>query len=331
MIELSAAVKNDLPRIAVSLGDPGGVGPEVALMAVHNAEIQSMCTPVLVGDAAVIEQAARVTGLMTDSVIWREPIDSPRGNYLTGQVHAANGAFAYTAVCTAAKMVLNGEAVAMCTAPLNKEAMFEAGYDFPGHTELLAHLCGDLPVRMMLEGGGVRVVLETIHVGLASVSSMLRIDGIVDTLQMCDAWGQMFMGIAHPRIAVCGFNPHAGEGGKFGKEEIVVIAPAVRQAVQKGICACGPLSADTIFHRQIQGDFDIVLAMYHDQGLVAVKTVGFDDGVNITMGLPIIRTSPDHGTAFDIAGTGKANPASMICALKRAAQFASVRAKQVRA
>ena len=317
---VNSEVSLSLPRIAISLGDPGGIGPEVALRAALHPDVQSLCSPVLVGEPAVVDRAAAVTGLCADGLEIYEPEETPYGDYVIGGVSAVNGAAAYAAVCAAARLALSGSVSAICTAPLSKEAMHLSGRDFPGHTELLAALCGDVPVRMMLEGGGIRVVLETIHVGLARVSSLLTTDGIWDTLRMCDAWGRRYLGRI-PKIAVCGFNPHAGENGKFGDEEARVITPAIQAAVSAGVKAEGPLPADTVFFRQLQGDFDLVLAMYHDQGLVAVKTVGFHDGVNLTMGLPFVRTSPDHGTAFGLAGLGTASPDSMISALKRAAQL----------
>ncbi len=312
-----------LPRIAVSLGDPGGVGPEIALMAAHDAEVRACCVPVFVGEKAVIERAAKATGLACDGIVYFEPPDTPHAEYAIGHVDPNNGRAAYTAVCAAIDLSLTGKTSGVCTAPLNKEAMFAAGYHFPGHTELLAYRCGNVPVRMMLMGGGVRVVLETIHVALAKVSEMLNIEHMVASLRMCHDWGCKYLRHA-PMIAVCGFNPHAGEGGNFGDEEGRVITPAIERAAVEGIRAVGPLPADTVFHRQIEGEFDIVLAMYHDQGLVAVKTVGFNDGVNLTVGLPFIRTSPDHGTAFDLAGTGKANPQSMISALLTTAKMVAI-------
>lgn len=309
-----------LPRIAVSLGDPGGIGPEIALRAAVHPTITKVAHPILVGAKAVLQRAARITGISIDGLQLIQPPHTAASEeaYPIGVICAANGAAAYAAVCAACDLVLAGEADALCTGPISKEAIHKAGYDFPGHTELLAERCGNAPVRMMLEGGGVRVVLQTIHVPLATVSSLLTTGAILETLQMCHEWGTRYLGKT-PAIAVCGFNPHAGENGKFGTEEQLIIGPAVALAQAQAIRADGPLPADTVFHRQIQDEFDIVLAMYHDQGLVAVKTVGFHEGVNLTIGLPFVRTSPDHGTAFALAGTGTAAAHSMVSAMRKAA------------
>jgi 4-hydroxythreonine-4-phosphate dehydrogenase len=260
------------------------------------------------------------------TIVVIEPEGLPREEFVVGKINAANGRAAHACIVAAVNALLSGHADALCTAPIAKEAMFTAGFDFPGHTELLSRLCGNAPVRMMLEGGGLHVVLQTIHVPLASVPSLLNRESILETLNIINRWAKVYFG-NHPKIAVCGLNPHAGEGGHFGSEETEIISPAIKSAISDGIKCSGPYPADTVFHRAIRGDFDIVLAMYHDQALIPVKTLDFDHGVNTTIGLPIIRTSPDHGTAFDIAGKGMAKETSMTSAVLRAAQLASERTK----
>lgn len=319
-----------LPRIAISLGDPGGVGPEVVVKALARPEVRSRLCPIVVGDAALLQQTSSRLGLALEfsceakpgdvEIRVLEPVRRPL-HYRCGEVSAANGSAAHGWIMEAVRLALVHEAEAICTAPISKEAMFAAGFAFPGHTELLAEQCGGCPVRMMLEGGGLHVVLQTIHVPLALVPGMLSTAGILESLEISQGWARRHVG-PEPRIAVCGLNPHAGEGGHFGREDLDIIAPAVAAAREKGIAASGPHPADTVFHRALQGDFDLVLAMYHDQALIPVKTLDFHRGVNVTLGLPIVRTSPDHGTAFDIAGRGMANESSMTSALLRAAELA---------
>ena len=323
------------PRIAISMGDPGGVGPEVVARALTREDVRAACTAVVVGDAGVMDAAARSAGLAlrfaaTDEPATRLPPGvvpvvachpAPAGGYAVGRVDAENGRAAFAWICAAVHMVRNGVADALVTAPIAKEAMFAAGFTFPGHTELLADLCGGCDVRMMLAGGGLRAVLETIHVPLASVPSLVTRDGLSRTIEITARWGARHVA-PKPRIAVCGLNPHAGEAGHFGTEEADAIQPAIDDARERGHDVSGPYPADTIFHRMRQGEFDFVVAMYHDQALIPVKTLDFHGGVNITLGLPIIRVSPDHGTAFNIAGRGRADASSMAAALLHAAGFA---------
>lgn len=311
------------PRIAITMGDPGGIGPEIIAKALAENIVQCACEPLIVGSRPVIEPAIdslKDNAPETPEIV--EPDDLPRVEFKRGEVHATNGAAAAACIRRAVQMVQSGLADAICTAPISKEALFAAGIQFPGHTEMLAHLCGDAEVRMMLEGGGLHVALETIHVALSQVPHLLTTSRIVRTLEIMSGWAGRHMP-AHKRIAVCGLNPHASEAGHFGNEEAEVISPAIQQARDRGIDVTGPLPADTVFHRVLQGEFDLVLAMYHDQALIPVKTLDFDHGVNVTLGLPIVRTSPDHGTAFDIAGRGIARHTSMIAALLRAAELAS--------
>ena len=334
-----------LPRIAISMGDPGGVGPEVTARALARADVQAALTTVVVGDADLLNIAAQTctldvsfhavqdptaiaAGATPRQIPVLETYPRPSQGYAMGQVAVENGCAAHDWIASAAEVVASGMADALVTAPIAKEAMFAAGFDFPGHTELLSRLCGDCDVRMMLAGGGLRAVLETIHMALADVPRTITRESLRRTIDITAAWGQRYV-TSSPRIAVCGLNPHAGEGGHFGNEEIETIAPAVQDARQRGIDVAGPFPADTIFHRMREGEFDFVVAMYHDQALIPVKTLDFHGGVNITLGLPIIRVSPDHGTAFDIAGRGCANESSMASALLHAAGFARRAAKTV--
>ncbi len=210
----------------------------------------------------------------------------------------------------------------MATAPISKEAMHRAGHDYPGHTELLAELCGTEDYVMMLAGDVLRVALVTIHEALKDVPGLIGRERVLKTIRVTAAGVRRLTGIQQPRLAVLALNPHCGEGGKFGNEEQESILPAVRAAQEEGIDAVGPLSADTLFHFAQQGHYDGVVAMYHDQGLIPLKMLHFDDGVNITLGLPIIRTSVDHGTAYDLAGTGKASEKSLLAAIRMAAGMA---------
>lgn len=303
------------------MGDPGGVGPEIILKALTDERVGAALEPVLVGSKRVLQLAAENCGCpLPEEVV--QPPDLGNETFVTGVVDARNGGAACQCIVHATHMALDGKVAAICTAPISKEALYAAGVHFPGHTELIAHECGDSEVRMMLEGGGLHVVLETIHVALADVPKKLTVASILRSIQICAQWGRKFIG-PEARLAVCGLNPHAGEAGHFGREEIEVIAPAIERAKSQGIIVSGPYPGDTVFHRSRKGDFDMVLAMFHDQALIPVKTLDFDRGVNVSIGLPIIRTSPDHGTAFDIAGKGIANPSSMISALLRAAELAT--------
>ncbi len=331
----------DKPVIAITLGDPGGVGPEVVVKALARSDVGDALRPFVVGDAEVLGRTADRLGLSLRFAVVESPEEAEeseaipvfgegaagrenpgeRPDYALGGVSPENGRAAHAWIVEAARLALARRVDAICTAPISKEAMFSAGFDLPGHTELLAELCGGRPVRMMLEGGGLRVALQTIHVALAAVPGLLSTESILETLHIAGEWGRRHVG-REPRVAVCGLNPHAGEGGAFGREEQEIIRPAVQAAVQAGIDASGPYSADTVFHRAREGEFDLILAMYHDQALIPVKTLDFHGGVNVTLGLPIIRTSPDHGTGFDIAGRGAANESSMVCALLRAAELA---------
>lgn len=218
---------------------------------------------------------------------------------------------------------MTGKIAAMVTAPISKEHLQRGGYRYPGHTEFLADLAGIRDFRMMMAGPGLRVVLVTIHEPLSKVPSLLSVSRILKTIRITDDSLRSWFGLRRPRIAVAALNPHAGESGIFGREEKRIIGPAVVRARRQGICASGPFPPDTVFYRAVKGDFDAVVAMYHDQGLIPLKLLHFDRGVNITLGLPFVRTSVDHGTAFDIAGKGIADPSSLIAAIEMAVEMAS--------
>jgi 4-hydroxythreonine-4-phosphate dehydrogenase len=324
------------PRIAITMGDAAGVGPEVIMKALAHPEAYARCRPLVVGDARRLVRAGEIVGSrLTVRAIAASgdarfepgtvdcvdlalvPEDAP-----FGKLSAACGEAAYRFIERAVALALAGEVEALCTAPINKEALNAAGHRFPGHTELLAQLTDTPEVSLMLMAPGLRVIHVTTHVGL--LDAVERIDaGLVERTI---ARGRDLLrraGTAEPRIAVCGINPHAGEGGLFGRgEEEAKIAPAIRACRARGWQVDGPLPADTLFYRARRGDFDLVVAMYHDQGHGPVKAVAFDTGVNVTAGLPVLRTSVDHGTAFDIAGTGRADERSMLAALRQAAELA---------
>lgn len=285
------------PRVAITEGDPAGIGPEIAAKAAADARVLAVCEPVI--------YAA-----------------TPPAPVPIGQVSAPAGRAAFDAIVRAVEDAKRHVVQGIATAPVNKAAFAAAGLGWKGHTDLLAHLCGVSEVAMMFHSPKLRVVLATVHEALRDVPRMLTRDLILSTLRLT-AGELPYFGVPHPRIAVAGLNPHAGEGGLMGHEEIDVIIPAIREAQHEGINVVGPLPADTLFVRAVRGEFDCVVACYHDQGLVPVKLVSFGTAVNVTLGLPIVRTSPDHGTAFDIAGQGVADPGSMIEAVLLAAELAS--------
>ncbi|MGD0947808.1 MAG: 4-hydroxythreonine-4-phosphate dehydrogenase PdxA [Candidatus Binatia bacterium] len=323
------------PRLAITMGDPGGIGPEVVLKAITTRMLNAAIEPVLVGDRAVWEETARHLGLnrrfsetprrgsiavaITSELEPRHRVPGPARNAASA---AARGEAAYKAILEGVRLVQAGEASALVTAPINKAHLNAAGHDFPGHTELLAKLAGDVPVRMMMVGGQLRVVLVTTHVAIAQVPQRLNRESVLQTIVLTGQALRRQFGITAPRLAVCGLNPHAGESGLFGDEEARVIAPAVRAARRRGLHVLGPLAADGVFaNAGNDGSYDAVVCMYHDQGLAPFKFVHFADGVNFTVGLPFVRTSPDHGTAFDVAGSGQADARSMAAALRLAAQL----------
>ncbi len=308
----------DVAMIAVTIGDVCGIGPEIVLKAMTDPAIARRC--IVVGDRGVLAEQARQLGLPLPSRI--ENVAALAAPYPAfGQVDARAGDAAYRFIRRAAAMAMDGTVGALVTAPISKEAMHRAGHDYPGHTELLAALAGNAEVRMMLANDELRVVLVTIHESLRTALGRIKRDLVLRTIEITAAALQR-LGIAAPRIAVAGLNPHAGEGGLFGDEEIAEIGPAIAAARAAGIDASGPHPPDTVFMQARGfGRYDAVVAMYHDQGLIPVKYLGLEEGRNITLGLPFLRTSPDHGTAFDIAGSGVADPASMVTAIACAAEM----------
>jgi 4-hydroxythreonine-4-phosphate dehydrogenase len=297
--------------LAVTMGDGAGIGPEIVVAALAHGDHDA----VVIGDRKRLEQAAEIMRVdPPDAVIDLDllPPDLP-----WGEVSARAGEAAYRAIERAAQLALAGEVDAICTAPINKAALHAAGHTFPGHTELLAHLTGTDEVSMMLSTPKVKVIHVTTHIGLLDAIEKIEPGLVERTIRR----GHQALGT--PRIGVCAINPHAGEGGLFGRgEEEAKIAPAIARVRADGIDAHGPLPADTAFFLAGRGDYDLIVAMYHDQGHGPVKVLGIEAGVNITVGLPVIRTSVDHGTAFDIAGQGVADPRSMIEALRQAEELA---------
>jgi len=284
------------PRVAITAGDPAGIGPEVAEKAAADPRVLAVCEPIL--------------------------YDTRTGaRAVPGQLSAEAGRAAHDAIVRAVSDAMTGDVQAIATAPVNKEAFRLAGLPWAGHTDLLAHLTGVRDVAMMFHSPSLRVVLATIHIPLADVPRTLTASLMERTIALTARELPKFDKIA-PRIAVAGLNPHAGEHGLFGREEADVIAPAIAACRAHGIDVSGPFPADTLFVRAHRGEFDVVVACYHDQGLIPVKLVAFGQAVNVTLGLPIVRTSVDHGTAFDIAGQGVADPESMIAAVLLAARLA---------
>jgi 4-hydroxythreonine-4-phosphate dehydrogenase len=311
--------------IAVTLGDASGIGPEIVLKACQ--QLGPKANLLIIGDRDWITREATRLGLPIPAAI--EHVGALPADLRIGEVDPRAGEAAYAAIVRGAELALEGRVRALVTAPINKEAMQTAGHDFPGHTELLAALAGGVDVRMMLESDQLRVVLNSIHLPLADAIRCVQVEQILQTVEITND-ALKASGIMRPRIAVAGLNPHAGEGGLFGREEIEAIGPAVETARLRGIEASGPFAPDTVFMRA-RGlrDFDVVVAMYHDQGLIPIKYLGLDEGVNITIGLPFVRTSPDHGTAFDLAGRcdasgrGLAQPASLLGAIRCADRMSS--------
>lgn len=318
--------------VALTCGDPSGIGPEIALKA--RATLGRDLPLFWIGDPLHLPPGARAT--VIDRPV--EALDVPADRLpvlphrfaapaVPGRPDPANARGVVDVIARAVDLVRDGQASAICTAPISKvELKRGAGFAFPGHTEFLAHLAGVGHVVMMLACPALRVVPVTIHLPLSEVPATLTPALLESTIRLTAAGLIRDFGIAAPRLAVAGLNPHAGEGGSMGREEITVIAPVLSRLRAEGLDLAGPLSADTMFHAGMRATYDAAIAMYHDQALIPIKTIDFAGGVNVTLGLPFIRTSPDHGTAFDIAGRGLADPASMIAALRMADRMAMARA-----
>lgn len=329
------------PIIAVTLGDPAGIGPEVVAKAMGDPPLRGLCRPLAVGQAAVLQKALDLVASPLRLVPISRPAaasDDPQaipilelphfspGEHRWGVPTKAGGTAAYEAIRTAARLAMDREVAAMVTAPINKEILHAAGYPYPGHTEILAELAGVKEVGMLLVGGPLKVLLVTTHAALKEIPGLIKKKRVLAALRLAHQAGALF-GIPHPRIAVAALNPHAGEGGVFGHEEQEEILPAVLQARGEGIHASDPLPADTLFHQAYHGHYDLVVAMYHDQGLGPLKMLAFGRAVNVTVGLPYIRTSVDHGTAYDLAGKNQADPGSLIEAIRLAVRFAAPTAR----
>ncbi|MBW2450941.1 MAG: 4-hydroxythreonine-4-phosphate dehydrogenase PdxA [Deltaproteobacteria bacterium] len=328
--------------LILTMGDPTGIGPEIIVKATAVGGFNSIDRPLIVaGDPGFLLAAADVCGLpaqlseqttaesvtqilqIADHSLMVFPLSAlPTRYFATGQPDATCGRAMAQYIRWACDACLQDRAAGMVTAPINKLALQAAGERFPGHTELLASRCGVGRVVMMLAGRTLRVSLATTHCALREVPKQLSVEGIFSTIKITVDALQKFFGKTDPCLAVLALNPHAGEGGLFGTEEKELIRPAINHAIADGMNVKGPFSADTLFWSASQGDYDAVICMYHDQGLIPLKLLHFEDGVNITLGLPIIRTSVDHGTAYDLCGTGKASPASLIAAVSMAAGMA---------
>lgn len=325
----------ETPIIGITLGDAAGIGPEIIVKALADPSIYAVCRPLVIGDRKALVRMIDLLGLsltvqpvqLAGSALFRPgtidcidldllPPDLPFGKL---SVQAGDAAFRYLEKAIA--LALSGEITAICTAPLNKEALHLSGHLYPGHTEILAEFTGTQDYIMMLASATLKVALVTIHTGLIAAVRSITPEKVYRTIFLTDT-ALRRMGFARPRIAVCGINPHAGENGLFGdREEEEKIVPAIQQAAGQGLEVTGPYPADTVFYRAVRGEFDGVVAMLHDQGLIPIKTLGIETGVNITIGLPFIRTSVDHGTAFDIAGKGIADAADMKLAIGQAAEL----------
>ncbi|MBO6539100.1 MAG: 4-hydroxythreonine-4-phosphate dehydrogenase PdxA [Rhizobiaceae bacterium] len=339
---MSEQARSHETPLALTCGDPSGIGPEIAAAAwLRRDELQLppfflLCDPSLIAarasslDVGIAECTPDEAASLFETALPVVPLANRFVNQV-GQPDAASATGTIEAIDRAVALTLEGKAAAVVTNPIAKKPLYDAGFSHPGHTEYLAHLAeratGNAvrPV-MMIAGSDLRTVPVTIHVPLAEVPRLLSVEAIVETTRIVHSALRNEFGIAAPRIAVSGLNPHAGEGGSLGTEDGAIIAPAIEQLRNGGMNVSGPLPADTMFHAQARSGYDAAVCMYHDQALIPAKMLAFDEGVNVTLGLPFVRTSPDHGTAFDIAGKGVARPNSLIAALKMAAEMAARRA-----
>jgi len=324
------------PIIAITMGDATGAGPEIIVKSLSDKAIYEICRPLIIGDKKIMERAAKIVNIPMQFRAIQEieesqfafgtvdiiDFDNLPADLPFATIDGRAGKAAYEYVEKAVSLAMAGKIDAIATSALHKEALSIGGYPFPGHTEILAHLSGTQDYSMMLAGGPLRVIHVSTHTSLRKACDRVKKDRVLKVIQMADK-AVRELGIAQPRIAVAGLNPHAGEGGLFGDEEIKEIIPAVEEAQKQGINVTGPIAPDTVFYRAaLKEEFDIVVVMYHDQGHIPLKVLGFEEGVNITVGLPFIRTSVDHGTAFDKAGKGTADSRSMTAALEYAARMA---------
>ncbi|MDI6801369.1 MAG: 4-hydroxythreonine-4-phosphate dehydrogenase PdxA [Thermodesulfovibrionales bacterium] len=309
----------ELKKIAITIGDPAGIGTEIVMKALMSHETAGICEPIIIGDLAILEETIERLNMPIDlnSLKLINTYEIKDRDFQKCKPTAEGGRACVSYIKKAVELALNKSVDAIVTAPITKAALKMAGFKWPGHTELLAELTGTKDYAMMFYSDSLKLILATIHTALRNVPALINkkrvLKSIIFAKKSCD-----MLGIENPRIAVSGLNPHAGESGIFGDEEIREITPAIEEAQSMGIPVSGPYPADVIFHKAYKGEFDIIVCMYHDQGLAPFKMIAFDTGVNMTVGLPIIRTSPDHGTAYDIAWKGIANPSSIIEAIKLA-------------
>jgi 4-hydroxythreonine-4-phosphate dehydrogenase len=339
---------HDLPLITITMGDPAGIGPEVILKTLLRDDVYQVCRPIVLGDINVLRMVSkRIEPLSFHIIKTPSEVTGSRGLvdiisisnlnkslFIPGQPTINGGKAMVDYIVKAVDLIKDGQVsamvtcpIAMVTCPISKELMHKAGYRFDGHTELLAKLTNTKDYSMMMASERLRVSLATIHCALKEVPQRLNKGLILKTIRLTYRALEEDFAIKRPHVAIAGLNPHAGESGLFGQEDKEIIQPAVDEAKNDGLLVDGPFPADTIFYHAINGKFDAVVAMYHDQGLIPVKLLNFSDSVNITLGLPIVRTSVDHGTAYDIAGKGIANPSSLIAAIRMAVRIASARRK----
>ncbi len=321
--------KSAKPNIAITMGDPAGVGPELALKALADPRVRALCEPIVVGDIGLLNLLAKRLGLkrpLPGEVMNVSSLDLKK--LKPGKPTKEAGSALVSYIEEAVFMAAIGDVAAMVTCPISKEAAKLSGFTFPGHTEFIAWLTGTKDFVMMLGGKDLKVVLVTIHEAIKDVPALITKKAVLNTIRVTDRAFRQDFGMKSPRIAVCGLNPHAGEAGMFGDEDMKIIAPAVKTARAAGINAIGPLPPDTVFYRAARKkEFDCVVAMYHDQGLGPLKLMHFEDGVNATLGLPIVRTSVDHGTAYDIAWKGVAKHESLVAAIEMAVEMAGNRVR----
>lgn len=318
------------PLLGITMGDPAGIGPEVIVKALAQDKVRRLCRPLVIGSFSVMEHMVKrlkfemqVVRVVENEVVSSranhlavlDPLEQPLGRFVRGVAAPETGAASLLFIKKAVKLAQRGYLDGIVTAPINKEAIHMAGCQFPGHTELLAHLTQKQDSGMMIIGGPLRIMFVTTHVAIKDLPSLLTQSKIEKAIRLAHRALKDLFGVPHPRIGVAALNPHAGEHGLFGDEEARVIAPAVRTARTQGICVSDPLPADTLFGKAVKGEYDCVIALYHDQGLIPLKLVAFGSCVNVTVGLPIIRTSVDHGTAFDIVGKGIAESGSLVEAI----------------
>lgn len=327
------------PVLGITMGDPAGIGPEVIVKALAREEIRQRCVPIVIGDPKVMEEARSLSpNAPPIRVVEDVPGHHPREEIMVlpstsedlsgirwGEMDPRCGRAQVDFIRRAVELAVGKRIHAVVTGPIHKEGLRWARVPYPGHTEMLADWTGAREFAMMLAGEHLRVVPVTLHMGLAEAISALSVEGILRVVRLTHRSLKEWFGVHEPRLGVAGLNPHAGEGGLFGKEEVDIIGPSVERSREEGILAEGPFSPDAVFRMAVDGRFDAVVAMYHDQGLIPLKLLDRDNAVNITLGLPIIRTSVDHGTAYDLAGRGEASEGSMVAAICLAARLAMIK------